>query len=133
MTTLGTIEVVCREGKFMHRPEYSYKFDGDVFLMPRDMILYELPRYPKPGERFSIGDVSFVMAEYSLETDGITAVRETKPFWIAYYRIIAPITRTLQLIFTRFIITLAVWNLAEVHMGEIASLECIRRRWRQKK
>jgi hypothetical protein len=129
----GIIHFEQKKAAFMQRVEYSYRFEGNIFIMGRDMLLYELPSYPKVGERFVIGGVPFVNVEYHWATDNITAVRDTNPIRTAYYRTIYRITPFFRLILTRIIATLAVWNLAQIEYGEIPSLKrALLRRWRKR-
>jgi hypothetical protein len=128
----GMVHVTVKENGFMQPREYSYRFEGDCFLFSRHNLLTELTSLPTTGRRFTFGGTSFIAVDIDRLTGAIIAVKDTRPFLVVYALVVPPITRWLKLIFQRCIVTLAIWNLAEVHYGEIVSLECIWRRWRKK-
>lgn len=127
MMTYGTIHYT-RKDTGLGQVDISYRFEGDVFLFGRTFLPEGIN---KPGQRFSLDGAPFVVVDIDPLTGAIIAARDTNPFWTTYWLIYFPITKTFRLIYRRFIMTLAIWNLAEVQMGEIPTFECISRKWRR--
>ena len=114
--------------------QFTYKTKGgDYWILYLDALRSSgITRELKPGEHIRFGNLAFVVGEVSNWEQSVTVFKEKNPLLYAYFFILRPVQYWLILIYGRILRTLAIWDLAEVTLGEVPSLQWIIRRWKKK-
>lgn len=111
----GVIETTVFTNQLGQRERIDYKWIGDskICAISGDLAWDLFGREIKEGDEINIGPFRLAVIEHKgLANQYFRCVRKDYPFWwvlVGWHRL----NRVLELIYSRIIITLAVWNLAE--------------------